>query len=107
MGRVCPYRAVYPIRACPAGTAPRAGGRGSSVQAEPGLRSAGTGTLSALPLPVRQGDPAGAAQDDIGQSLASTRRKSLSLTRGSFHGGVSSARPYATTRETRFALFGI
>ena len=102
-----------------------AGGRGSSVQAEPGLRSGGTATLSAfascgtsrnravwycvatLPLPVRHGDPVGAAQDDIGQSLASTRRKSSSLTRRSFHGGVSSARPYATTRETRFALSGI
>ena len=53
------------------------------------------------------GEPAGAAQEDIGQSFASTRRKSFSLTRGSFHGGVSSARPYATTRETRFALSGI
>jgi hypothetical protein len=50
---------------------------------------------------------AGAAQEDIGQSFASTRRKSFSLTRGSFHGGVSSARPYAMTPETRFALFGI
>jgi len=56
---------------------------------------------------VRQGEPAGAAQEGIGQSLASTCRKSFSLTRGSFHGGVSSARPYATTRETRFARFGI
>ena len=59
------------------------------------------------PRLVRQGEPAGAAQEDIGQSSASTCRKSFSLTRGSFHGGVSSARPYATTRETRFALFGI
>ena len=116
---------AYPIRTCPAGTAPAAAGRGSSVQAEPGLRSGGTGTLRAfarwgtsrnravwycaatLPRPVRHGDPAGAAQEDIGQSFASTRRKSSSLTRGSFHGGVSSARPYATTHETRFALFGI
>ena len=59
-----------------------------------------------LPLPVRHGDPAGAAQEDIGQSFASTRRKSSSLTRRSFHGGVSSTRSYATTRETPFALFG-
>jgi hypothetical protein len=41
-----------------------------------------------LPLLVRHGEPAGAVQDDIGQSFASTRRKSFSLTRGSFHGGV-------------------
>jgi hypothetical protein len=116
---------AYPMRTRPAGTASAAGGRGSSVQAEPGLRSGGTGTLSAfascgtsrnravwycaatLPLPVRQGDPAGAAQEGIGQSFASTRRKSSSLTRRSFHGGVSSARSYATTRETPFGLFGI
>ena len=83
---------AYPIRTCPAGMAPGAAGRGSSAQAEPGLRSAGTGTLRALarwgtsrnravwywaatlPLPVRHGDPAGAAQEDIGQSAASTRR---------------------------------
>jgi hypothetical protein len=115
---------AYPIRTCPAGAVPGAGGRGSSVQAEPGLRSGGTGTLSAfarcgtsrnravwycaatLPRPVRHGDPAGAAQEDIGQPFASTHRKSFSLTRGSFHGGVSSARPYATTGETRFAQFG-
>jgi hypothetical protein len=68
---------AYPMRTRPVGTAPAAVGRGSSVQAEPGLRSGGTGTLSAfancgtsrnravwycaatLPLPVRQGDPAG------------------------------------------------
>ena len=97
---------AYPMRTRPAGTASGAGGRGSSVQAEPGLRSGGTGMLRAfascgtsrnravwycaatLPLPVRDGDPAGAAQEDIGQSFASTRRKPLSLTRGSFHGGV-------------------
>jgi len=36
---------AYPIRTCPASAA---GGRGSSVQAEPGLRSGGTGTLSAF-----------------------------------------------------------
>ena len=116
---------AYPMRTRPVGTAPGAGGRGSSVQAEPGLRNGGTGTLSAFascgtsrnravwycaatqPLPVRHGDPAGAAQDDIGQPFASTRRKPPSLTRRSFHGGVLSIRPYATTRETRFALFGI
>jgi integrase len=45
-----------------------------------------------LPRPVRHGDPAGAAQDDIGQSLASTRRKSSSLTRTSFHEPVASSR---------------
>jgi hypothetical protein len=63
---------AYPIRMCPAGIAPAAAGRGSSAQAEPGLRSGRTGTLSAfvrcgtsrnravwycaatLPLPVRQ-----------------------------------------------------
>ena len=116
---------AYPMRTRPAGTAPAVGSRGSSVQAEPGLRTGGTGTLSAFarwgtsrnravwycaatrPRPVRHGDPAGAAQEDIGQSFASARKKSFSLTRGSFHGGVSSARPYATTRETRFALSGI
>jgi hypothetical protein len=74
---------AYPIRIGPVGTAPAADGRGSSVQAEPGLRSGGTGTLSAfarcgtsrnravwywaatLPLPVRHGDPAGAAQEVV------------------------------------------
>jgi hypothetical protein len=88
---------AYPIRTCPAAAA-AAGGRGSSVQAAPGLRSGGTGTARVFasrgtsrnravwywaatrPRPVRHGDPAGAAQDDIGQSLASTRRKSPSLT---------------------------
>jgi hypothetical protein len=109
---------AYPIRTCPAGAVPTAVGRGSSAQAEPGLRSDGTGTLSALarwstsrnravwycaatrPRPVLHGDPAGAAQEDIGQSLASTRRKSSSLARRSFHVGVSFERSYATTRET-------
>ncbi len=118
-----PQRA-YPIRTCPAGTAPGTAGRGSSAQAEPGLRSAGTGTLRALarrgtsrnravwywaatlPLPVRHGDPAGAAQDDIGQSAASTCRKSSSLIRRSFHGGVSPVQPYGTTYETAIALHG-
>ena len=89
---------AYPTRTCPAGTVPAAGGRASSAQAEPGLRSGGTGTLRAfarwgtsrnravwywaatLPRLVRQGDPAGAAHDDIGQSFASTHRKSSSLT---------------------------
>ena len=87
---------AYPIRTYPAGVVPAAAGRGSSVQAEPGRRTGETGTLSAFaragtsrnravwywaatrPRPVRHGDPAGAAQDDIGQSLASTRRKSSS-----------------------------
>jgi hypothetical protein len=95
------------MRARPAGSAKALAGRGSSAQAEPGLRGAGVGTLSTLarwgtsrnravwywtatlPLPVRQGEPAGAAQEDIGQSLASTRRKSPPLTLGSFHVGVS------------------
>src|ERR1035441_3221793 len=103
------------MRTCPAGTASGAGGRGNSVQAEPGLRSGGTGTLSAFamrgtsrnravwywgatfPRPVRHGDPAGAAQEDIGQSFASTLRKSSSLTRRSFHVGVSFVQPFATT----------
>ena len=115
---------AYPIRTCPTGTVPAAAGRGSSVQAEPGLRTGGTGTLRAfarwgtsrnravwywaatLPLPVRHGDPAGAAQEDIGQSLASTRRKSSSLTRRSFHVCVSSSSLFATTHETRSALLG-
>ena len=115
---------AYPMRTCPAGTVPAAGGRASSVQAEPGLRSGGTGTLRAfarwgtsrnravwywaatLPRLVRQGDPAGATQDDIGQSLASTRRKSSSLTRSSFHVCVSLVHLFATTHETRSALIG-
>jgi hypothetical protein len=59
-----------------------------------------------LARPVRHGDPAGAAQDDIGQSLASTRRKSSSLTARSFHVGVSPVQPYATTHETAIALHG-
>ena len=113
---------AYPIRTCPAGAVPDAAGRDSSVQAEPGLRNGGTGALRAFarwgtsrnravwywaatrPLPVRHGDPAGAAQDDIGQSLASTRRKSSSLTRRLFHVDVSIDRPYATTNETPSAL---
>lgn len=61
--------------------------------------------IATLPLPVRHGDPAGAAQEDMGQSWASTRRKS-SLTRRSFHVGVSHVEPHATTHETRFALDG-
>ena len=39
---------AYPMRTCPVGTASGAGGRGSSAQAEPDLRSGGTGTLSAF-----------------------------------------------------------
>ncbi|MDQ2873846.1 MAG: hypothetical protein M3Y33_03100 [Actinomycetota bacterium] len=106
---------AYPIRTCPAGTASATVGRGSSAQADPGFRSAGTGTLSAfaswgtsrnravwywaatLPRVVRHGDPAGAAQDDIGQSLASTLRKSSSRTLRSFHVGVPFVQPYAPT----------
>jgi hypothetical protein len=53
---------------------------------------------------VRHGDPAGAAQDDIGQSWASTSRKSLSRTTGSFHECGAESDPYAPTHETRFAL---
>jgi len=115
---------AYPIRTCPAGAVRAAAGRGSSVQAEPGLRTAGTGTLRAfarwgtsrnravwywvatLPRLVRHGDPAGAAQDDIGQSLASTRRKSSSLTSRSFHVAVAIVELFAPTNETWFALVG-
>jgi hypothetical protein len=50
--------------------------------------------------------PAGAAQEDIGRSLASTRRKSSSLTPGSFHVGVSPVQPHATIHETRTGLHG-
>ncbi len=39
---------AYPIRTCPADAPPAGAGRGSSAQAEPGLRSTGTGTLRAL-----------------------------------------------------------
>jgi hypothetical protein len=39
---------AYPIRTYPVGTIPAAAGRGSSAQAEPGLRSGGTGTLRAF-----------------------------------------------------------
>jgi hypothetical protein len=92
------WRAVkaqaYPIRTCPAASALAAMGRASWVQAEPGLRSGGTGTLRVfarwgtsrnravwywtvtLPRLVWHGEPVGAAQEDIGQLDASTRRKS-------------------------------
>ena len=50
---------------------------------------------------------AGAAQDDIGQSLASTRRKSSSLTRRSFHGPVAPVAPFATIHETRMPLLAV
>jgi hypothetical protein len=43
----------------------------------------------------------------IGQSLASTRRKSSALTRRSFHVPVSHVHPYATTHETPSALLGL
>ena len=87
---------AYPIRTCPDGSAPAVTGRGSSVQGDPGRRSGGTGTLRAfarcgtsrnravwywtatLPRLIRHGDPAGAAQDDIGQSRASTRSRAPS-----------------------------
>jgi hypothetical protein len=59
-----------------------------------------------LPRLVRHGDPAGAAQDDIGQSLASTRRKSSSFTSRSFHVAVAIVELFATTNETWFALAG-
>ncbi|MCW2934659.1 MAG: hypothetical protein JWM19_5621, partial [Actinomycetia bacterium] len=119
------WRAVearaYPIRTCPAAAAVAAG-RGSSAQADPGLRSGGTGTLRAFarrgtsrnravwywaatfPRPVRHGDPAGAAQEDIGQSFVSMLRKSSSLTPRSFHVGVSFVQSFATTHETAVRL---
>jgi len=121
---------VIPEHCCACGGSPycnccsKCGAPCSSVQAEPGLRSGGTGTLRAfarwgtsrnravwywaatLPRLVRQGDPTGAAQDDIGQSLASTRRKSSSLTRKSFHVCVSPVHLFATTHETRLGLIG-
>jgi hypothetical protein len=80
-------------RTCPTGSAPAIAGRGSSVQAEPGLRTAGVGTpstfaswgtrrkravcywMATLPLPDRHGEPAGAAQVDIGQACDFTRLK--------------------------------
>ena len=70
------HERAYPILTCPAGSAPAGTGRGSWTQTEPGLRTAGVGTLSALardgtsrnravwywtatlPFPVRHGDPA-------------------------------------------------
>ncbi|KUN50179.1 hypothetical protein AQJ27_00020 [Streptomyces olivochromogenes] len=87
-------RGVPESRTCPTGSAPAIAGRGSSVQAEPGLRTAGVGTpstfaswgtrrkravcywMATLPLPVRHGEPAGAAQVDIGQACDFTRLKS-------------------------------
>jgi hypothetical protein len=42
-GSVIDYIRTYPV-----GTIPAAAGRGSSAQAEPGLRSGGTGTLRAF-----------------------------------------------------------
>ncbi|MBV9144024.1 MAG: hypothetical protein JO115_24420 [Pseudonocardiales bacterium] len=118
-----PPEAHKPTATAPADT-PRSQGLTESVstQTEPGLRTAGVGTLSALakegasrnravwywtatlPLPVRHGDPAGAAQDDRGQSLASTLRKSSSLIPESFHVGVSHVQSCATTHETEFVL---
>ena len=61
--------------------------------------------LGRHPAPARPARRAGrGGTEDIGQSLASTRRKSSSLTRRSFHVAVLFVRPYATTHETRFAL---
>src|SRR5262249_59784386 len=58
-----------------------------------------------LPLPVRHGEPAGAAQADMGQSRASTRRKS-SVTRRVFHMCVSRGGSFATAYETAESLRG-
>ncbi len=57
-----------------------------------------------LPLPVRHGEPAGAAQVDIGQSCASTCRKSSSLTLESFHVCVSEFQLFGSTYETDVAM---
>lgn len=69
---------AHPSRRCPTGSASALAGRGSSVQTEPGCRTAGVGTpstfatwgtrrkravsywMATLPLPVRQGEPSGA-----------------------------------------------
>ena len=84
---------AYPIRTCPAVSVrrPEAGvvrsrrsrACGAAGPGREGLRQSGTSRNRAvwycaatLPLPVRHGDPAGAAHEDIGQSLASTRGKS-------------------------------
>ena len=117
------HERAYPILTCPAGSAPAGTGRGSWTQTEPGLRTAGVGTLSALardgtsrnravwywtatfPFPVRHGEPAAAAQEDIGQSLASTRWESSSLTPEAFHVYGSDAWLFAPTHETEFALY--
>jgi hypothetical protein len=55
---------------------------------------------------VRHGDPAGAAHADIGQSRASTRRKSSSLTPEVFHVCVPRGALFATTYETVAAQGG-
>jgi hypothetical protein len=44
------------------------------------------------------------AQRDIGQTIASTRRKAASLAPASFHESISLAYPLATTAEKRPAL---
>lgn len=46
--------------------------------------TAGSPPASTPTRPMRHGDPAAAAQKDIGQSLASTRRESSPLTRNRF-----------------------
>src|ERR1019366_2711818 len=53
---------AFPIRTCPAGAVPTAGGRGSSVQAEPGLRTGGDGAAGGgadRPGQLRAFGPAG------------------------------------------------
>jgi hypothetical protein len=53
-----------------------------------------------FPRPVRQREPAGAAQEDIVQSLPSTRTKSSAVIRKSFHGSFQTSQPYGATHET-------
>jgi hypothetical protein len=55
-----------------------------------------------FPLVVRHGEPAGAAQEDIGQSRDSTRGKSSSTTQ-MFH-VLSSTKLFAPAYETENAL---
>jgi hypothetical protein len=62
--------------------------------------------IATLPLLVRQGDPAGAAQLDMGQPWVSTLRYP-SFTRRVFHGVVSCGYSFETTYETANALFVI
>ena len=62
------------------------------------IYDADTPALGAMPLPPR------AAQEDIGQSLASTRRESSPLTPESFHLSGSDTELYAPAHETESAL---